>query len=186
MATIPDQLRSNAVATLLDELRVKYGKLSRTGKLYGLIVADQDAKVLAANTFFHHKLNYWDVGAIGAALYGVGKQARDFFQAQDLDRATLIFGDFMFFTHIIGTVSLGENPNQTRELILISIGERNINLGLVVMLMQKFAPRILHQVEHDEKARNQMRMSESEFTHHLEDLKKQLFSLTESSIGGII
>lgn len=177
MTVVPDQLRTNAIADLLDEFRLKYGQFSRIGKLYGLIVADQDAKVLASNTFFHQKLNYWDVGAIGAALYGVGKQARDFFQAKNLDRASLIFGDLMVFTQNIGVVTL--NEKQSRELVLIVIAERNINMGLIVMLMQKFAPRILHQVESDEKARDQMHMSEAEFTQHLEELKKSLFSLTE-------
>ena len=85
MNTIPDSIRINPVAAMLDDLRRKYAQLSRVGKLFGLIVADQNAKVLAANSFFHTKLNYWDVGAIGAALYGVGKQARDFFHADKLD-----------------------------------------------------------------------------------------------------
>lgn len=180
MSSLPDSIRTNPLAHLLDDLRRKYAQLSRVGKIYGLIVADQDAKVLAANTFFHHKLNYWDVGAIGAALYGVGKQARDFFQADNLDRGSLIFGDLLFFTHNIGTLQLKEK--QSRELILICIGERSINLGLIIMLMQKFAPKLMRQVESDNQARKAMQMTEAEFTGHLAELKKQLLTLSEGDL----
>jgi hypothetical protein len=80
MKPIPNQLRSGELTKILDQIRKDYGQLSRTGPLDGLIIADQNAKVLAVNTFFDTKLNYWDIGAIGAAFYGVSKQGRDFFQ----------------------------------------------------------------------------------------------------------
>jgi predicted regulator of Ras-like GTPase activity (Roadblock/LC7/MglB family) len=172
---IPDQIRGNNLAKILDDLRRAYGKLSRIGRIYGLAITDQDAKVLAVNSFFDNNMNYWDIGAIGAALYGVSNQAKDFFNAGDLERASLIYNNNQFFVHSIGRVSLS-NGN-SRELILIIIGDRKINVGLVIMQMKKFVNKIRAQVEEDEKAQSVMQMSEKEFLSHITDLKKELFNL---------
>ncbi|HMB65938.1 MAG TPA: hypothetical protein VKO42_03595, partial [Patescibacteria group bacterium] len=69
MNTIPDRLQANALAKILDAFRTSYLRLARKSQLHGIVVADQDAKVLAVNSFFDDNINYWDIGAIGAALY---------------------------------------------------------------------------------------------------------------------
>jgi predicted regulator of Ras-like GTPase activity (Roadblock/LC7/MglB family) len=172
---IPDQIRGNALAKILDDFRSKYGSLSRTGRLMGLVIADQDAKVLAVNSFFEAKINYWDVGAIGAALYGVAKQGKDFFDAKDLEKAVMVYQNVQFFVQNIGSVKL--TNSRERELILILIADKELNIGLAMMQLKNFAPRIKQQVEDDEKSQQAMQMSETEFMQHINELKKELFNL---------
>ncbi len=175
MLKIPDQIRGNSLSRILDKFRLKYGQLSRIGRLNGLLIADQDAKVLAVNSFFDNKINYWDIGAIGGALFGVAKQGKDFFSSSDLERASLIYQNIQFFVHSIGEVKL--NNGNKRELIMIAIGDRSMNIGLIVMQMQKFATKIKDQVEKDELSQNMMKMSENEFYKHIEEIKREIFDL---------
>ncbi len=173
MSNIPDQIRANNLAKILDEFRTKYLQLARNSQLHGIVICDQDAKVLAVNSFFDDSINYWDIGAIGAALYGVSKQGKDFFGASDLERASLIFANTQFFVHSIGSVHV--ESSRTRELVLILIGSKRMNIGLAVMQMRKFAPRIKKEVETDIKTQSAMKMSEQEFFKHISELKGQIF-----------
>jgi predicted regulator of Ras-like GTPase activity (Roadblock/LC7/MglB family) len=175
MQEIPTQLRGNDLSKILDGIRKRYHTLSRDGRLDGLVIADQDAKVLAVNSFFDQQLNYWDVGAIGAALYGISRQGRDFFRAEKLERASLIYGNVQFFVHRIGAVDLPDGKQ--RELIAILLGNGKLNIGLVIMFMRKYVKQILEQVEQSEESKQNMLMSESEFQKHLVTLKKELFNL---------
>lgn len=177
MKMVPDQIRGNGLAKILDDIRLKYQRLSHNSTLMGLVITDSDAKVLATNTFFDTDINYWDVGAIGAALYGIGKQARDFFSASDLKRATLIFDDKKFFVHSIGYVEVQPFP---KEIVLIIIGKNKINIGLIVMLMQRSAPEIKEMIKKDINMNKAMKMSEAEFLSHINQMKRELFVL-----GGI-
>ncbi|MHA1796295.1 MAG: roadblock/LC7 domain-containing protein [Promethearchaeota archaeon] len=177
MKTVPDQIRNNNLTKILDDIRLKYGQLSQNSTLLGLVITDSDAKVLATNTFFDTDINYWDVGAIGAALYGIGKQARDFFSASDLKRATLIFDDKKFFVHSIGYVDVQPFP---KEIVLIVIGKNKINIGLIVMLMQRAAPKIKESIKQDIDMNKAMKMTEEEFIKHINQMKRELFVL-----GGI-
>ncbi|GAH42695.1 unnamed protein product, partial [marine sediment metagenome] len=77
---VPPALYENEIAQVLDEVRYNYGMLTRKGYIYGLIAIDQDAKIIAIDSRFDRKLNYWDLSSIGAALYGVARQAQDFFE----------------------------------------------------------------------------------------------------------
>jgi predicted regulator of Ras-like GTPase activity (Roadblock/LC7/MglB family) len=179
MQTIPNQLRNNSLSKILDAIRLNYGHLSRNGRINGLIIADQDAKVLAVNSLFENQINYWDIGAIGAALYGVSKQGKDFFHAEDLERATMIYQNTQFFVESIGVITIEEN--RKRELILIILGDKAINIGLVVMQMKKFAPEIKATIEADTTAKTTMQLSEEEFMKQISTLKKELFSMGTNS-----
>ena len=177
MKAIPAQIRGNELSKFLDQIRADYAKLSSVGRIEGLVIADQDAKVLAVNTFFDTKMNYWDIGAIGAALYGVAKQGKDFFQAEDIDRTAMIYKNRQFFVQTIGSIVM---PNQRkRELILIVLGDKQLNIGLVMMQMMKPAPHIKSHVEQDVQIQSTMQMSETEFMKHLGDVKKELFELAK-------
>ena len=176
---VPDLIRNNKLSAILDSFREKYGQLSRVGRLNGLLIVDQDAKVLAVNQFFDSNLNYWDIGAIGAALYGVSKQGRDFLNAGDLDRATMIYNSKQFFVQNIGDISLVNG--RFRELILIALGDKSMNIGLVVMQMRKLAPKILNQVQSDAKMQEVMQMSEKELSRHLETIRKEMIMFDTSS-----
>ena len=174
LATIPDQIRGNPLSELLDKFLQKYAQVTRSGRIYGLALVDQDAKVLAVNTFFDTDFNYWDIGAIGAALHGVAKQGKDFFQAQAVDRASIIFNDRQFFVHMIGKVILASG--KARELILIVIG-KELNIGLIIMLMKGNAEIIKLTVEADQNSQQTMQMSEDEFQNHIHQIKKELFQI---------
>lgn len=177
MLAIPDTLRGNSISRVLDEFLYSYQSLSRTGAIQGLLVVDQDAKVLATNTHFDRKLNYWDLGAIGAALYGVAKQAKDFLAQNELERASMIFSEFLFFAQPIGQVNL--NSGEKRELILLVIGERKLNLGLIILTMQRYAPKILDSVMKNKQSQEAMILSEREFRNQIETIRKDLLIFSE-------
>jgi predicted regulator of Ras-like GTPase activity (Roadblock/LC7/MglB family) len=175
MQAIPDALRANHLAAILDDIRTKYYSLVRAGQMHGLMIADQDAKVLAVNSFFDQNLSYWDIAALGAALYGVSKQGRDFFKAQDLDKAAMFYKNAQFFVNYINSVQIDET--HTRELILIVLGDRAINIGMIFSMMKQFAEKIKAAVEQDHNLNATMKMSEDEFMKQIHSLKKELFSL---------
>lgn len=174
MKLIPDQIRGNELTKILDEVQRAYAQLSRIGRINGLVIADQDAKVLATNTHFDTRINYWDIGAIGAALFGVAKQGRDFFKAEDLERAIMLYKNTQLFVQTIGNIHL--KGNRLRELILIVLADKQINIGLMNLQMQKFSKQIKEQVEQDQQSQEIMVKSEQEMVKHLNDLKKDLLS----------
>ena len=55
---IPKILYKNSITEVLDDIRYRYGKLTRRGYIYGLIAIDQDAKIIAIDSRFDRKLNY--------------------------------------------------------------------------------------------------------------------------------
>ena len=177
MAKIPTQLRSGDLTQILDQIRKDYAQLSRSGQIDGLMIADQDAKVLAVNTFFEDRINYWDIGVIGAALYGVSKQGKDFFRSTEIDRTMICYQDTQFFVQRIGDIDL-DNGRQ-RELLLIVIGNRALNIGLVILQMQKYAAKIRTRVEEDATLKDHLQMSETQFNDHLLEIKKELFQLAK-------
>jgi hypothetical protein len=91
----------NEITIVLDEIRYSYGMLTRRGYIYGLIAIDQDAKIIAIDSRFDRKLNYWDLSSIGAALFGVARQAQDFFETDSLIRATLIYKDLQLYVTVM-------------------------------------------------------------------------------------
>ena len=95
--TVPKVLYQNKIAEILDEVRYNYGKLTRRGYIYGLLAIDQDAKIIAIDSRFDRQLNYWDLSSIGAALYGVSRQGQDFFDADYLDRSSIIYNNLQIF-----------------------------------------------------------------------------------------
>lgn len=175
MTSIPDQLRANSLSTILDGIRNDYVRMIRQGRIFGLMITDQDAKVLAVDSFFDSKINYWDIGAIGAALYGVSKQGKDFFNADELDRASLVYKNTQFFVERIGTIAM--TNAQERELIMIVIGNEKIVMGFIMNQMKTNAPKIKKQVEADETTQHTMKMSEDEFMKQIKQLKTELFAM---------
>ena len=106
--TIPKLLYKNEISKRLNDIRHGYGVLTRRGVIYGLIAIDQDAKIIAVDERFDRKLNYWDLSSIGAALYGVSRQGQDFFDANSLERATVIYDNMKLIVKCIGAVNLDE------------------------------------------------------------------------------
>jgi len=158
---------------VLDEIRYNYGKLTRKGYIYGLIAIDQDAKIIAIDSRFDRKLNYWDLSSIGAALYGVARQGQDFFETEELERASLIYRDMRLFVKSIGKVELQKKGK--RDILVVILTDNDVNLGVIILQMSNFALKIRQEIEKNEKMKETLRMSEEEIKAHINRLKKEIF-----------
>jgi len=118
---IPKILYKNKITDVLDDIRFNYGKLTRKGYIYGLIAIDQDAKIIAIDSRFDRKLNYWDLSSIGAALYGVARQGQDFFETEELERASLIYRDMRLFVKSIGKVELQKKGKRDILVVIVKL-----------------------------------------------------------------
>lgn len=170
---IPRSLYENEIAQVLDEVRYNYGMLTRKGYIYGLIAIDQDAKIIAVDSRFDRKLNYWDLSSIGAALYGVARQAQDFFEADSLVRATLIYKDLQLYVKSIGDVILIKKGK--REILVVLLVDNQVNIGVLILQMRKFSTKIKDAITKSQTIMEKLRMSEQELKIHLRDLKRKVF-----------
>ena len=171
---IPKVLYKNKITEVLDDIRYKYGKLTRKGIIYGIIAIDQDAKIIAIDSRFDRKLNYWDLSSIGAALYGVARQGQDFFETEDLERATIIYSDMRLFVKSIGEVNVQEKGK--RDILIVLLTDNDVNLGVIFLQLSNFAMKIKKEIEENQLARKTMKMSEKDLKKHIKELKKQIFS----------
>jgi predicted regulator of Ras-like GTPase activity (Roadblock/LC7/MglB family) len=171
--TIPKILYQNKISEILDEMRESYGKLSGNGYVYGLIAIDQDAKIIAIDSRFDRTLNYWDLSSIGAALYGVSKQGQDFFEADYLERASIIYNNLQIFVRSIGKVSI--NKKGKREILIVLLAEKGANIGVIIMQMNRFGLEIKKTIESSGLIKNTLKMTEKELKEHIKKLKKEIF-----------
>ena len=170
---IPKMLYENKITEVLDDIRYNYGKLTRRGYIYGLIAIDQDAKIIAIDSRFDRKLNYWDLSSIGAALYGVARQGQDFFETEDLERATIIYSDMRLFVKSIGNIKLQKKGK--RDILIVLLTDNDVNLGVMILQMSKFAQKIREEIERNDHMKNVLKMPEKEIKEHIKELKKQIF-----------
>lgn len=173
---VPKVLYENEIAEVLDEIRYSYGKLTRKGFIYGLITIDQDAKIIAIDSRFDRKLNYWDLSSIGAALYGVARQAQDFFDTQALIRATLIFKDLQLYVKSVGHVDLPQKGK--REILVILLVNNEVNIGVLILQMTKFAEKIRNAIKRSNEVMTKLEMNEAELKKYLKNLKQKVFGST--------
>ncbi len=172
--TIPKLLYENEISGVLDDLKVQYGTLTRKGYIYGLIAIDQDAKIIAVDSRFDRKLNYWDLSSIGAALYGVARQGQDFFEADALEQASIIYNNMMLYVKSIGTVSLSNRGN--REILIVLLTDKDVNIGVINLQMGRFALKIRQLIQKSGSIKNTLKMNESELKEHIKKMKKDIFS----------
>ena len=177
---IPKVLYKNKIAEVLDDIRYNYGTLARVGYIYGLLAIDQDAKIIAIDSRFDSKLNYWDLSSIGAALYGVARQGQDFFRANALERATIIYDDMRLFVKSVGHIIL--NKKGKREILIVLLTDNKVNLGVIFLQLSNYAKNIKKEIEESQSTIKKLKMSERELKKHIKSLKKQMFS---DSIGSI-
>jgi predicted regulator of Ras-like GTPase activity (Roadblock/LC7/MglB family) len=173
---VPKALYENEIAVVLDEVRYSYGMLTRRGYIYGLIAIDQDAKIVAIDSRFDRKLNYWDLSSIGAALYGVARQAQDFFETDSLIRATLIYKDLQLYVKSIGDVVL--NKKGKREILVVLLVDNLVNIGVFILQMRKFSVKIKEAIVKDQEIMTKLEMSEQELKIYLKKLKRKVFQTT--------
>ncbi len=169
---IPKVLYENKITEVLDEIRENYGLLTRKGYIYGIIAIDQDAKIIAIDSRFDNKLNYWDLSSIGAALYGVARQGQDFFDTDYLERASIIYNNMQLFVKSIGNVII-ENKGE-REILIILLTDKEVNIGVIVLQMKKYAAKIKKAIEENQTIKNTLKMSERELKEHIKNLKRQI------------
>ena len=170
---IPKVLYQNKITEVLDDIRYQYGILTRKGIIYGLIAIDQDAKIIAVDSRFDRKLNYWDLSSIGAALYGVARQGQDFFETESLERATIIYSDMRLFVKSIGNVELQKKGK--RDILIVLLTDNDVNLGVMFIQMSNFAIKIRKEIERNEQMKHVLRMPEQEIKEHIKELKKEIF-----------
>jgi len=170
---VPKTLYENEIAVVLDEVRYSYGMLTRRGYIYGLIAIDQDAKIIAIDSRFDRKLNYWDLSSIGAALYGVARQAQDFFETDSLIRATLIYKDLQLYVKSIGDVVL--NKKGKREILVVLLVDNEVNIGVLILQMRKFSVKIKKAIVKNQAIMNNLAMTEQELKTYLKELKRKVF-----------
>ena len=171
---IPKIQYKNSITEVLDDIKYNYGTLTRKGYIYGLITIDQDAKIIAIDSRFDRKLNYWDLSSIGAALYGVARQGQDFFESESLERATIIYNDMRLFVKSVGKVELQKKGK--RDILNVMLTDNDVNLGVVYMQLSKFAMKIKEEIQNNQNAQRAMKMTEKEIKDHIKELKKEIFS----------
>jgi predicted regulator of Ras-like GTPase activity (Roadblock/LC7/MglB family) len=179
MSELPKSLYNNNITEYLNEIRLWYIKLSGRGMIYGIMCADQDAKIIAVNSFFDKKFNIWDISALGAAIYGVSRQGVDCFGADFLERGSLTFGNMQFFVRSIGSFQIDDNRGQ-RELVIIVLADKAVNQGLMILQMNKYAEMIKQKVVEDQKIKDTLMLSETEMMAHIKEIKNELFKKAES------
>ena len=169
----PKDLYENEITKVLDKMRHDYGMLTRKGFIHGMIAIDQDAKIIAIDSRFDRKLNYWDLSSVGAAMYGVARQARDFFDAADLVRGSIIFKDLQLYVRSIGDVILPRKGK--REILIILLVDNEVNIGVIILQMNKYAELLRKSIEQSSKTVSRLEMTEVELKKHLINLKKKVF-----------
>ncbi len=170
---VPRALYENEISQVLDDVRYNYGMLTRKGYIYGLIAIDQDAKIIAIDSRFDRKLNYWDLSSIGAALYGVARQAQDFFETDSLVRATLIYKDLQLYVKSIGDVILVKKGK--REILVVLLVDNEVNIGVLILQLRKFSAKIKQAITRSQTIMEKLQMSEQELKEHLRELKRKVF-----------
>jgi len=171
---IPKVLYENKITGVLDEIKYSYGKITRKGYIYGLIAIDQDAKIIAIDSRFDRKLNYWDLSSIGAALYGVARQGQDFFEADDLERATIIYNNMQLFVKSIGHVNLEKKGK--REILIVLLSDKDVNIGVIILQMSRFSLKIKQEIENSGSIKKTLKMTEKKLKEYINKMKKEIFS----------
>ncbi len=178
---IPKILFKNRITDLLDEIRESYGVITRNGVIHGIMVIDQDAKIIALDSMFDRKLNYWDLSSIGAALYGVAKQGQDFFSTEYLERAALIYNNLQLFVEAITDITL--TIGKEREILIVLLTERNVNVGVIHLQMKRYAPKIKNLIEQSGSIKATLKMDENELKAHIQRLKGEIFGARITSVS---
>ncbi len=171
---IPKVLIENKITPLLDKLRYSYSMLTRTGVIHGLIAVDQDAKILAIDGQFDKKLNFWDLSSIGAALYGVAKQGKDFFNADSLEKAALIYNNMQLFVMSIGDVQV--QLNRRRDILIVVLADQDVKIGMILLQLNKSASNIKKEIESSGDIRKTLTLNEKEVKDQIKKMKKELIS----------
>ncbi|MCK4380428.1 MAG: hypothetical protein KAW51_04760, partial [Candidatus Lokiarchaeota archaeon] len=62
-----------------------------------------------------------------------------------------------------------------RDILIVLLTDNEVNLGVMILQLSKFAVKIREEIEKDEHAKNVLRMPEKDIKEHIKELKKQIF-----------
>ena len=164
-SSCPDALHHATITPLLDTIARDHARLTGVGGMKGILLVDQDAKVIAKNSMFG-LTKPWDMGGIAAALHGVAKQASQYFGCSALDKVAISFGDMQFFVQAIGAVDTGDGK-PARELLLVILADQKVKMGIVLVQMKKIAVRIIETIKASAPDMNLLRLEESDVRVYL-------------------
>jgi len=171
MQLFSKDLNHDTITPLLDQIARDYARLTGKGGMRGILLVDQDAKVIAKNSMFQFK-RPWDMGAIGAALYGVAGQSQRYFDCSSMERVSIIFGDMQLFIHNIGKVEMEDEDNETkRDLLLVILADKSVKVGLVIVQMKRFAQAIVDAIKESQTTMDMLHLSERQIKEYLMGLK---------------
>ncbi|MBY8982212.1 MAG: hypothetical protein KGD57_04630, partial [Candidatus Lokiarchaeota archaeon] len=103
----------------------------------------------------------------------VARQGQDFFEADYLDRATIIYNNMQLFVKSITNVRI--NHEEKREILIILLCDNDVNIGVMILQMQRFAPIIKKEIEQSGTIKNTLKMTEKELKEQIKELKKEIF-----------
>jgi predicted regulator of Ras-like GTPase activity (Roadblock/LC7/MglB family) len=166
----PPALDHRVITPLLDDLAREHAKLTGFGGMRGILLVDQDAKVIAKNSMFGLK-KPWDMGGIAAALHGVAKQASQYFGCSSLDRVAITFGNMQFFVQAIGSLDAGDG-RPARELLLVILADEKVKMGIVLVQMKKIAPKIVEAIRKSAEDMALIKLDERAVREYLTGLKQ--------------
>jgi predicted regulator of Ras-like GTPase activity (Roadblock/LC7/MglB family) len=169
LSLAPPVLDHRVITPLLDELAREHAKLTGFGGMKGILLVDQDAKVIAKNSMFGLK-KPWDMGGIAAALHGVARQASQYFGCSSLDRVAITFGNMQFFVQAIGNLDANDG-RPARELLLVILADEKVKMGIVLVQMKKIAPRIVEAIRKSAEDMALIKLDERSVREYLIGLK---------------
>ncbi|MFX0002939.1 MAG: hypothetical protein ACFFAA_03745 [Promethearchaeota archaeon] len=77
------------------------------------------------------------------------------------------------FVKSIGNIELQKKGK--RDILIVLLTDNDVNLGVMILQMSKFAEKIKEEIERNEHVKNVLRMPEKEIKEHIKELKKQIF-----------
>ena len=68
---------------------------------------------------------------------------------------------------------------------MVVLTDSEVNLGVMILQMSRFASRIKEEIERDQKIKETLCMSEIEIKNHINKLKKEIFKDKIGTVGNI-
>ncbi|MEJ2276703.1 MAG: hypothetical protein P8Y70_02980 [Candidatus Lokiarchaeota archaeon] len=67
------------------------------------------------------------------------------------------------------------NAGEKREVIIILLSDNDVNIGVAVLQMERYAEKLREEIESSGSITNMMKMNEKELKKHIQELKKEVF-----------
>lgn len=77
------------------------------------------------------------------------------------------------FVRSIGNIELQKKGK--RDILIVLLTDSEVNLGVMILQMSKFAQNIKEEIERNEQMKRVLKMPEKDIKEHIKELKKQIF-----------